>query len=212
MTYKEIAKNVYKKFSTIEGNHGIASEYAIETILKLIKKYKIKSVLELGLGIGSISDAILKYSNNKNLGIDYIGTEANSYCLSVLNKNVKHYEDIHLYKNLEAVSSNHKNDLIIVDGTDSSLESIKAFSKKETIVFVEGCRADQVSSIKKYFPKAVHVEIISVEKNRDYGPFPATQWKGGGQLIFLEPSIFRKGYAFKEKVNSFIKRRKRKFK
>ncbi len=212
MMYKEISKSVYKKFSSIEGNHGIASEYAIETILKLIKKYKVKSVLELGLGIGSISDAILKYSKAKNLNIDYIGTEANDYCLSVLNDNVDDFNAIKLYKNLEEVSSENKQDLIIVDGTDSALESIKKYSKKDTIVYVEGYRGDQVSSIKKIYPKSVHVEIISIEKNHPYGPFPASQWKGGGQLIFLEPSMARKGYAFKEKVNSYMKRRKRKFK
>ena len=115
MMYKEISKSVYKKFSNIEGNHGIASEYAIETILKLIKKYNVKSILELGLGIGYISDAILKYSKEKNLNINYIGTEANTYCLSVLNDNVEYFKDILkiIFHNTHAIICHYEDIMIL---------------------------------------------------------------------------------------------------
>ena len=54
MNYKKIAKDNYKKFAFIDGNQHIASEYALITILKLIEDFNVKSILEVGLGIGSI--------------------------------------------------------------------------------------------------------------------------------------------------------------
>ncbi|HMI07093.1 MAG TPA: hypothetical protein VK528_06085 [Flavobacterium sp.] len=127
MDYKEIAKENYKKFSFVEGNEYIASEYAIITILKLLADFKINSILEVGLGIGSISDTIFKYAKKRGIAIDYTGTEANEYCLTALKSNVGDYNDIHLYASISEIKGNPKYDFIIVDGSDESLQSIAAF-------------------------------------------------------------------------------------
>ena len=76
----------YAYFSTLDGNQHIASEYALRMINRIIGAFGIKSVLELGLGIGSISYSVLDFSSKKNLGIDYTGTESNTFCLGVLPK------------------------------------------------------------------------------------------------------------------------------
>ena len=55
MNLRKIAKNNYLKFSYFDGSQHIASEYAIYKLLKITRKFRISSVLEVGLGIGSIS-------------------------------------------------------------------------------------------------------------------------------------------------------------
>lgn len=212
MDYKITAQNTFKKFSSIDGNQHIAGEYAIETVLKLIDDFRIKSVLELGLGIGSISDAVLNYSKKNNLGIKYFGTEANEFCLDSLKSNVEDYDNIKLFSNFSGINVSEKFDLIIVDGSDSSLNEIDKFCKKDTIIFIEGFRGVQVHTIKEIFPNYLHAEMISIYKNKIYSPFPADKWSCGGQLIFTNPSFKQKYYWFKEKVNTSLKYRLRKFK
>ena len=98
MNYKKTAEITYLKFSEIEGNQNIAGDYALEFILRLIKDFKIKNVLEIGLGIGSVSDAIMMYAKNNGLQITYTGTEANQYCIEVLPKNVNYFNEINLLR------------------------------------------------------------------------------------------------------------------
>lgn len=212
MDYKELAKENYKKFSFVEGNEYIASEYAITKILKLIDDFKVSSVLELGLGIGSISDTVFKYAKERSFAIDYTGTESNEYCLAALQSNVDEYSNIHLYQSIAEIKGNPGYDLIIIDGSDESLQSIAAFCKPDTILFIEGYRYSQVELIMEIFPECVHVEIISACKNPDYGPFPNDRWAGGGQLIFINPGLYKKSYWFSERAKSFLKRRLRKLK
>jgi SAM-dependent methyltransferase len=212
MNYKKIAEDNYKRFSFIEGNAHIATEYALKTILKLIDDFKVTSVLEVGLGIGSISDTVFKYGDDKKKPIHYTGTEANEFCLEALKKNVISYERINLYGQLSDIPDGNKYDLIIVDGSDASLKSIAAFAKENSIIYVEGWRGSQVAQIKDIFQNCAHVEIISSYKNPQYGPFDYNIWAGGGQLIFINPTLNKKTYWFKERVASFLKRRLRKLK
>ena len=74
MNYNKTAIDVYRKFSSFEGNQHIASEFALKCVLKLVVDFKIKRILEIGLGIGCIVDSVLEFS--KEYGeIDYYGTE-----------------------------------------------------------------------------------------------------------------------------------------
>ncbi len=212
MTYTQIAKDNFKRFSYIDGNGYIASEYALITILKLIQDFKVQSILEVGMGIGSISDTVLKYAKEKNIKIDYTGTEANEFCLNALKSNIEDYNSIDLFNSIAGFNNIRKFDLIIIDGSDDRLQYLPDFCKLNTILYVEGCRRSQVESIMSMYPKLKHAEMISSYKNPKYGPFSSEIWSGGGQLIFLNPTFNNSIYWFKEKVNSFLKRRLRKFK
>ncbi len=161
MNIKKLAENKYKYFCERQGNDYISSIYALKSILKLIVDYRVKSVLELGIGIGSISDTILTFSKNNKNAIQYVGTENNEFCLQELKKNVEYYSEIELYHSLSEIKTDYKFDLIIVDGSDDGLKSIEKFCKKNTLIFIEGFRGSQVDTIKNIFPNYIHVEIIS---------------------------------------------------
>jgi hypothetical protein len=210
MNYKENAADTYKKFSALEGNQHIAGDYAIEKILELIKDFKIKNILEIGLGIGSIVDAVLNFSKVNNLKINYYGTEANEFCLEALKKNVTDLDEIHLFPDLEFLKTEAKFDLVIVDGSDESLTKVRHLLAPRSLLFIEGGRASQIQFLKELFPKFVYAEIISVRKPPEYGPYHQ-KWTGGGSLIFTNPNFVQKCYCFNEKVKTFLKRRARKF-
>lgn len=210
MNYKEVSSETYKKFSEKQGNEYIAGDYALEKILRFISHYNVKRVLEIGLGIGSISDAILKFSKLNNLEIKYTGTESNEFCLQELPLNVEDFSKISLYSSLMLLPKNSTYDLIIIDGSDDSLNQIKKHCAKNAIIFIEGGRASQIKTVQDIFPDSKYVEVISLRQPPSYGPFHQ-KWTGGGSLIATNPSVFQSASIFTEKIKTFAKRRLRKY-
>jgi len=210
MHYKKIANQVYRKFSEIEGNQYIAGDYALEIILRIVKDFKINKVLEVGLGIGTIAENIFVYSKENGVTISYFGTEENDFCLKALPKNVVDYHKIALYNTIKDIPKSETFNFIIVDGSDESLNEIKKRLNKNAIIFIEGGRQSQIDIIKQVYPSALVAEVVSMRKPPSYGPFHQ-KWTGSGSIIFCEPTLYQKLYWFKEKVQSYSKRRIRKY-
>jgi hypothetical protein len=211
MKYKDLIIQNYKMFCGFEGSEYIASEFALETILKIVIKYRIENILELGLGIGSISDTVLKFSEKENRKLNYVGTESNAFCLNALKKNVQDFDKLKLYPQLDLVENN-KFDMIIIDGYDETLTKVVSFCKKNTIIFIEGDRKGQTKTIQQIFPKSKHVNIITLNKNKPYahGYCPTSSYVGGGQLLFINPTLGMKFFWFQQKTRTFIINRIRK--
>ncbi|SHG58941.1 hypothetical protein [Flavobacterium johnsoniae] len=212
MNIKKIASENYKKFCFYEGSDYIASEFALETLLKLITVFNIKSVLEVGLGIGSVADTILHLEQKQSSGIDYYGTETNEFCLNALRKNVTHYEKIKLFPDIKEVPE-RKFELFIIDGSDDSLKVIKKYTNRSSIFFVEGDRKEQTQTILRLFPNHLYVNVITLRKNPPYAHEgrAVNSYIGGGQLIFVNPTLKMIFYWLKEKAGTFIKIKIRKW-
>lgn len=210
ITTKKLVTENYYKFCNLEGNNYIASEFALHQILRLIKKFHLESVLEIGLGIGSISDTVLKMVKKSGGDFNYVGTEANEYCKNALKENVENYAEIELYENLSKIGSEKKFDLIVIDGQDNVLNNIAARCTKRAIIFIEGDRKPQKFIIMSLFPKAKHVQVISLKKNKIYSPGDPSYFVGGGQLIFIDPNFKMNAFYIREKLATSIKRRLRK--
>jgi len=210
---KKLARENYKQFSAFDGSDYIASEFALETIVDILDRFNITSVLELGMGIGSVSDTILKYNETNKKEILYYGTENNEFFLGALKKNVKDYDKINLFSELKEINS-QKFNLIIVDGQDMSLNSIETYTKSNTIFFVEGDRSDQTKALKRIFPKSKHVNVITLRKNPPYahGGNSTNNYIGGGQVIFKKPTSKMNYYFLKEKIRTFVIRKLRSYK
>ena len=213
MKRQKIAIENYKRFCNLDGSDFIASEFALKTLLRIVKFFKVKSILEVGLGIGSVSDTILKYVNSRKLSIVYNGTENNDFCLKVLPENVTFSSQINVLDNLNSLPNN-KYDLISIDGSDESLLSLKEICNENTIVFIEGGRQEQTKMLLSIFPNALYVNVITLKKN----PFYAHEnrsiknYIGGGQLLFINPTFKMKIFWLNEKVLTFVKIQVRKFK
>ena len=195
MENQKIAANTYKYFSNLDGNQHIASEYALKKIIDIIEKYKIRNVLELGIGIGSISYCVLEFAKVKKRKIIYCGTESNEFCLGVLPQYLKSYfEHIKIFKNIDSIVSSKKFELIIIDGKEENLVKVKDLISNKGIIIIEGDRKPQLELIQSVLPRHKYVRLISNKFNLNYGPcsmYP-TFYIGGIQLIFANPSFSQK--------------------
>ena len=193
---------LYKKFSLAEGNQHIASEYAIRKIQGLVKVFKVKHILEIGLGIGSISGILLSINNH----LKYSGTENNQFCLKALKLNLRaDFKRLTISNSLKEVETSKKFDLIIIDGSDSDLHIIKGIIEPHGIICIEGDRIPQQRLIFGLFPKHKMVHSISLRKNKRYSPFPSDEWQGGLKIIFVNPTFGQYVYWMKEKLSAKIK-------
>lgn len=208
----EIASRNYKRFCSLNGSNYIASEFALETILRIIDKFNLSHILELGLGIGSISDTVLKYSKIKKQPIEYLGTEKNDFCLGVLPNYVEDYDKIQIFSEIKEIHDK-KFDLIIIDGSDDLLKSIEKYCTKNALIFIEGGRAEQTKTVLDIFPKSLFVNVITLKKNPPYAHEGRSvdSYIGGGQLIFTNPTFKMKLFWMKEKISTFIKIKIRKY-
>ncbi len=123
----QFSLNQYKKFCSYEGSEHIVSEFALKNILHLIKKFNVKKILEIGVGIGTISGSIIKFSEKENLNIEVFGTEANEFCLRKTPTNLgEHFDKLNLYEDLSEIQTSEFFDLIIVDGAENNLENVRS--------------------------------------------------------------------------------------
>jgi hypothetical protein len=210
MAVKNSAIQTYKYFSGLDGNEHIASEFALKKVIRIIERYKIKNVLELGLGIGSISYCILDFSKVVNSKVNYIGTESNEFCLKVLPKYLKdHFDKIQIFDDLNNVISKEKFDLVIIDGKDENLFKIKNLISNSGIIIIEGDRMPQLELVRNSFPNSLVTRLISKYKNPEYGPFSSSDWCGGIQLVFVNPTLNQKMLFIYYKITTSIKYRLR---
>jgi len=200
MTNKKQAEKYYKYFSKKEGNQHIANLFAIEKLLDLIELNKPKNILEIGLGIGTISYSIIDFLNSKSLSFRYFGTETNEFCLKELPKNLKDkYSKLNLYESIEKLPKNITYDFIIIDGSDKSIEEIVSLISNNSTIFIEGDRTPQQEILIKTLPKSKFVHTISNYKEPEYGPFTTGNWSGGGKLIYTNPT-------FKQNINWMLEK------
>ncbi|PKD21148.1 hypothetical protein APR41_12090 [Salegentibacter salinarum] len=201
MSREELVLNTYKNFCNADGNQHIASEYAILKLQKIIERFGIENVLEIGLGIGAIAGSLL----SANTHIEYSGTENNEFCLDALKKNLgENYRKLEVFSKLCEVPQ-RKFDLIIIDGKDPELKKIQKLLTRNGVIAIEGDRMPQQERLRKYFPKHKYVHSISNKKNATYSPFPPAHWQGGLKVIFVNPNFEQKCWWIKEKLSTKFK-------
>lgn len=204
MNINQFAKFKYLEYSKYDGSQHIASEYALGAILKIIKIFNLKNILEVGLGIGSISNSIIEYFD-KNL--NYVGTESNIFCLESLKRNFDAdiYKKISIINSIENLNINYKFDLVIIDGENEKFQVLKKYLIKNAIIVIEGDRMSQVEQINNAFPNARFVHLISIRKNNISGVFNAQYWQGGLKVFFINPTFNQYVFWGIEKIKMKIK-------
>lgn len=203
-------KEQYWKFSHVEGNQHIASEFAIKKLWTVIDELNCHSVLEVGLGVGSIAGTMLNLKRGDR-NFRYYGVESNKFCLDALPLNLQYdYENLKIYDNIASIPNENLFDLVIVDGKDPSLERIKILISKNGILAIEGGRDEQQKELQKLFPGQIFVHLISSKKNKTYSPFPFNSWQGGLKIIFVKPTFKQKLWWMREKIFTKLKYMNRK--
>lgn len=204
MMDKQRLLKTYRKFEHADGNQHIASEFAVLKLSELISNFDLKRVLEVGLGIGSISGTILEFHKE---GIQcYSGTEENSFCLEALVNNLgDQYAKLNIYSEIGEITGENEFDLVIIDGKDDSLKEVKKLLSENGIIAIEGDRLSQQEILKEVFPAHKYVHSISKKKNSISSPFASSHWQGGIKIIFSNPSSKQKQWWMKEKIFTKLK-------
>jgi len=206
MNLKTFSISQYKVFCQAEGSQHIVSEYALYHILKLIKLYSIKSVLEVGLGIRAISGSILKYAEKSNQNLNCNGTENNSFCLSQIPQNLgHHFKDLKIYSEVEKIDQETKFEFIIIDGAENNLGMIKNLLHPKGIIVIEGDRSTQETMVKNIFPNSKFVHLISLKRNGEYSVKYSEDYQGGLKVLFVNPDLKQKLHWVILKFSSAIK-------
>ena len=177
----------YRKFSRAEGSQYIASEYALFRILKLGQKFRPKNILEVGVGIGTISDSLLKIFEN-SYQPKIFGTEDNEFCRSQIAINLgPSFEQMKLFRSIPELPKCQKFDLIIIDGKDSSLQQLKGIMSERCILVIEGDRKNQTDFVRRLLPDSKFVHSIVCRRNSSYSNRPKEHFQGGVKIIFTNP-------------------------
>ena len=179
----------YRKFSRAEGSQYIASEDALFRILELVQKFQPRNILEVGVGIGTISDSIMKAFGN-SYQPKVFGTEDNEFCRSQLAKNLgSSFQEFKLFRTIQELPAEQEFDLIIIDGKDSSLQQLKAHMNDQCILVIEGDRKDQTDLVKGLLPDSKFVHSITNKKNSSYSNRSKEHFQGGLKVIFTNPNV-----------------------
>lgn len=195
----DLLSKTYLYFSSAEGNQNIASEFAIMKMQELVESFKVKSILEVGLGIGSIAGSLLAVNKN----ITYSGTEDNEFCLKALKQNIgENYRRIALCSSIADLEESARFDLIIIDGKDLALRQLSELLSPNGIIAIEGDRKEQQEGLQMFFLNHLFVHCISSDKNKDYSPFPSNQWQGGIKVIFTNPTFSQKLWWMRERIST----------
>lgn len=202
MNRRALAQSTYLRFSGYDGSRHIASEFALNKLLEVTRIFKTRSILEIGLGIGTIVHLLLE---NILTISDYYGTEPNDFCREQLKINLspETFNRLVLVDNFNELQ--HRSlefDLVIVDGKSFDLNDLKSHLSKHAIIAIEGDRQPQVDVLLKLFPETRVVNSESFRKNHSQGVFHAKDWQGGIRFIMINPTFKQNLFYFKERVRT----------
>ena len=146
----ELTSYIHTKYSSMVGSDQIATKLALRIIAEQIDCINPKSILEIGSGIGTITELLfLKMPEAK-----IYCYEVNEWCLAKLQKNVSS-PDIVIVKSLKELKSiNSKIDFMIIDDYLSFENTLDIIQKtKPESIFIEGYRRIQRLYVMKSYKK-----------------------------------------------------------
>lgn len=80
-----VARSVYRRFADKRGSGHIAYEFSLAHIATVVRTHHIRSALEFGAGIGTVTYLLLRCLPEERV---LVSTEHNPYCLDQLQRNV----------------------------------------------------------------------------------------------------------------------------
>jgi precorrin-6B methylase 2 len=148
---KEYGARFYRIYKKKLGSKWMATEQALIYLSACLRKFKPMTILELGAGIGTMTDAILSHPYHPKL---LYTVEQNEFCLEQLTLNCSHHPRNKynvLTTKTDIINSRLDLDLIVGDGGFKIMEEFRG-TKLGTVFFVEGKRIGIQNMFKEYLP------------------------------------------------------------
>ncbi len=132
---KAYSDMIIQKYSGMVGSEQIASKMSINTILFLLREHAPRDILELGAGIGTITETILANCEGRLTSV-----ENNPWCITQLQNNVVGSRSFTLKSDYEGLSSGTNSDFICIDVNNGifNVETLIKNSPYLKTVFIEG--------------------------------------------------------------------------
>ena len=140
MNNSELAEIVWVKYAGLLGSEQIATKLALRLIAEQIDKAKPQTILEIGSGIGTITELLIRKSNSSKV----VCYEINDWCLQQLRINITESRILIIDSKEKLLDLKTEIDFLIIDDwldKNSTYELIGHVSPKA--IFVEGHRRQQ---------------------------------------------------------------------
>jgi hypothetical protein len=171
---KTIAEEIFLRYSIKSGAEQCASLFSIKSLEFLIIKNSFYNILELGGGLGTLTELMLRVSES-----DLTTVENNPFCINEIEKNLYNQRP---YKLLRDYSQINRFDfeLLVID-VNNGIFNISELVKRSTncrAIFIEGHHlAHRINISREVFRKR------QIQKLEDWRP---ARGKKGCAVFFLE--------------------------
>jgi predicted O-methyltransferase YrrM len=149
---RSIARRIHQQFSEKSGSGRIASEFSLLHLSRLIRLRKPRSVLEIGSGIGTVSQLVLAHAER----VEHLfSVEEDEFCRDAIKKNltVHDLQKWTLLNSQKELPPDLTFDLIIFDGNQYE-DTIFDLLRSTTAVFVDGKRQETRAELAAYCQQA----------------------------------------------------------
>jgi len=172
---------IFNKYAAQFGSDQIATKLALRIISDHLEKNNPQSILEIGAGIGTITELLIKKSPNSNI----LSFEKDEWCLSQLLKNVDE-KQIQIFSKKQDLLTLQKIDFLIIDDYLDAKFTFELISKtRPESIFIEGHRRRQrLSVIRSYMKIGFNFDLKNYRKSYDSD-------KGGCLVIHNQESQYK---------------------
>ncbi len=131
----DYALTLRRKFAAQSGSDQIALLVSLRTLLELLNHRSPVEILELGAGIGTISEMLLEKSSAKITCV-----ENNDFCIGVIKKNLRELRNFTLLTDYSGLDAGHSAEFMIIDVNIGiySVKKLVSNSRNLNLVFIEG--------------------------------------------------------------------------
>jgi len=166
---------LFDKYASKAGSDQIASRLALRILSELLEKYNPATILEIGSGIGTMTELILNKSPNSKI----ICYEKNAWCVTQLKKNVDLSNAKILTSEIHLQSINKLELIIIDDFVEKEILFTLIEKTQPSIVFIEGHRRRQRLHVAETFIRLkLNFTLRNYRKDKNS--------KKGGCVIFVD--------------------------
>lgn len=177
---------VFNKYSALVGSDQIATKFALRIIENHLNQFNPNSILEIGSGIGTITELLIKKSTTENITC----YESNQWCLAQLVKNIDKKQIRIITTIKELIEIKKINFLIIDEYLDEKTTFILVSQTKPDSIFIEGHRRRQrLFFIKSFNSLGWSYDFKNYRKSYDSN-------KGGCMITHIPGSSHKKNFYY----------------
>lgn len=131
----EFAKSIHRKYSQMRGGEQVALEFSILSLLQLLEREKPEQILELGGGLGTLTEVILRVTD-----ANLIVVESNAWCFEKLKRNMQGLRTYELISDYTSLNVGTMANMVVIDVNNGiyNVESLINNSTELTCIFIEG--------------------------------------------------------------------------